>query len=162
MREIKAIEIAKAVTELVKRANFSLCRDVWFALRKAYRCEKNRRARTILKAILDNAAYAKKENFDKAIEVGKKINVQGENFEVIGILKKGSSFQINDVVFMLNSDFERILGIKDEIDLMAKINYTFENPVRKGIVKTATEYEFSSARSYLLNEKDYITDIYQL
>ena len=52
--------------------------------------------------------------------------------------------------------------IRDENDLMAKINYTFENPVRKGIVKTATEYEFSSAKSYLLNEKDYITDIYQL
>jgi putative transposase len=52
--------------------------------------------------------------------------------------------------------------IKDENDLMAKINYIFENPVRKGIVKTAIEYEFSSAKNYLLNEKDYITDIYQL
>ena len=52
--------------------------------------------------------------------------------------------------------------IKDESDLMTKINYTFENPVRKGMVKNATEYEFSSAKSYLLNEKDYITDVYQL
>jgi fumarate hydratase subunit alpha len=62
MREIKAIEITKAVIGLVKRANFSLRNDVLFALRRAYRGEKNSRAKKILKAILDNAAYAKQEN----------------------------------------------------------------------------------------------------
>ena len=61
MRQIKAVEITKAVTELVKRANFFLRQDVLIALRKAYAAEKNKRAKTILKAILDNAAYARKE-----------------------------------------------------------------------------------------------------
>ncbi len=50
--------------------------------------------------------------------------------------------------------------IQNERDIITKINYIFENPVRKNIVEDATEYEFSSARSYLLNQKDYITDIY--
>ena len=62
MKEIKASEITQAVKKLVKQANFSLRKDVLFALRKAYRGEKNRRARVILKAILDNAAYAQEEN----------------------------------------------------------------------------------------------------
>lgn len=61
MREIKAIQITKAVIELTRRANFILRRDVLSALRFAYRTEKNKRAKTILKAILDNAAYAQNE-----------------------------------------------------------------------------------------------------
>ncbi|MAG01921.1 hypothetical protein CMI42_01155 [Candidatus Pacearchaeota archaeon] len=61
---------------------------------------------------------AKGDNFDKEIEVGKKINIQGKDFEVVGILKRGSSFQINDVVLMLNDDMEDLLNIDNEIDLL--------------------------------------------
>ncbi|MFH1479008.1 MAG: transposase [Candidatus Omnitrophota bacterium] len=50
--------------------------------------------------------------------------------------------------------------IRDEESLLIRINYTFENPVRKGIVNKATEYKFSSARSYILGEEDYVTDRY--
>lgn len=62
MRKLKAVEITKVVIELVKRANFSLPSNVLSALRKAYLLEKNKRAKTNLKAILDNAACARKEN----------------------------------------------------------------------------------------------------
>jgi len=61
MRRISAIKIKEAVAELAGRANFFLRKDVIIALRKAYAAEKNKRAKAILKAILDNAAYAKKE-----------------------------------------------------------------------------------------------------
>jgi len=61
MRRINAIKIKEAIAELAARANFFLRKDVVIALRKAYAAEKNKRAKTILKAILDNAAYAKKE-----------------------------------------------------------------------------------------------------
>lgn len=61
MRKIEAVKIFKAVSELVKRANFFLRNDVLSALRRAYAREKNRRAKTILKAILDNAACARKD-----------------------------------------------------------------------------------------------------
>jgi fumarate hydratase subunit alpha len=61
MRKIEAVKITQAVSELVKRANFFLRSDVLSALRNSYAAEKNKRAKRILKAILDNAAYARKE-----------------------------------------------------------------------------------------------------
>ncbi len=89
MREIKAVEITRVVMELVKRANFSLRKDVLFALRKAYRGEKNRRAKTILEAILDNAAYAQKENLAICQDTGMPIVfVQiGQDLKISGNLK---------------------------------------------------------------------------
>ena len=61
MRKIEAIKITQAVTELVRQASFFLRRDVLSALCKSYKLEKNKRAKKILKAILDNAAYAAKQ-----------------------------------------------------------------------------------------------------
>ena len=49
MREISAIKIKEAVTELAGRANFFLRKDVIIALRKAYALEKNKRAKEFLK-----------------------------------------------------------------------------------------------------------------
>jgi hypothetical protein len=51
-------------------------------------------------------------------------------------------------------------SVEDEVDLKGKIRYIFENPVRRGIVKKETDYEFSSARAYLKGENDYLTDVY--
>ena len=89
MRQIKAAAITKAVIELVKRANFSLRSDVLFALRKAYRGERNSRAKKILKAILDNAAYAKKENLAICQDTGMPVVfVQaGQDIKINGDLK---------------------------------------------------------------------------
>jgi len=61
MRRISSLKIKKAATELARRANFLLRKDVLASLRKAYAGEKNKRAKNILKAILDNAAIAAKE-----------------------------------------------------------------------------------------------------
>jgi len=61
MRKIEARKITQAVTELVRQASFFLRSDVLSALRKSYAAEKNRRAKTMLRAILDNAAYARKQ-----------------------------------------------------------------------------------------------------
>ena len=89
MKEIKAVEITKAVMELVKRANFSLRKDVLLALRKAYNCEKNSRAKNILKAILNNAAYAQKENLAICQDTGMPVVfVQiGQDLKISGDLK---------------------------------------------------------------------------
>lgn len=87
MRKINAIKIKEAVTELAAYANFFLRRDVLFALRKAYALEKNKRAKTILKAILDNAAIAEKEKLaicqDTGMgivfaEVGREVIIAGD------------------------------------------------------------------------------------
>jgi fumarate hydratase subunit alpha len=89
MREIKAAGITKAVIELVKRANFSLRSDVLSVLRRACSKEKNVRAKKILKAILDNAAYAKKENLAICQDTGMPIVfVQlGQDVKINGDLK---------------------------------------------------------------------------
>ncbi|MFH0917721.1 MAG: fumarate hydratase [Candidatus Omnitrophota bacterium] len=89
MRELKAQKITQAVEELVKRANFSLRKDVLYVLRKAYAGEKNRRAKTILKAILDNAAYAKKENLAICQDTGMPVVFveMGQDLKISGNLK---------------------------------------------------------------------------
>jgi len=87
MREIKASQITKAVIELVKRANFFLRSDVLSALRGTYKSEKNRLVKIILKAILDNAAYAKKEKLaicqdtgmpNVFVQVGQDVKISGD------------------------------------------------------------------------------------
>ncbi len=87
MRKIGAIKITKVVTELVKQASFFLRRDVLSALRKSYAAEKNIRAKKILKAVLDNAAYARKQKLAICqdtglsivfIEIGQDVSVRGD------------------------------------------------------------------------------------
>ena len=89
MREIKAVKITGAVVELVRRANFHLRSDVLFALRKAYRIEDNKRAKKIIKAILDNAAYARQNNLAICQDTGMPVVfVQlGQDVKVIGDFK---------------------------------------------------------------------------
>ena len=89
MRELNAEKITQAVMELVKRANFLLRRDVLSALRKAYASENNRRAKTILKAILDNAAYAQKENLAICQDTGMPVVFAqvGQDLKISGNLK---------------------------------------------------------------------------
>jgi len=89
MREIKATVITKAIIELVKRANFFLRSDVLSSLRSAYKSEKNRRAKIIFRAILDNAAYAKKEKLAICQDTGMpNVFIQvGQNVKISGDLK---------------------------------------------------------------------------
>mgnify|MGYP001579676537 FL=1 len=56
--------------------------------------------------------------YGKEIRVGSRVLIQGKSFEVIGILKKASSFQLNSVVFMSEDDLKEILNIGDETDLI--------------------------------------------
>lgn len=87
MREIKASQISEAVIELTRRANFILRSDVLSALTRAWREEKNKRAKRILKAILDNAAYAKNKKLAICqdtglpvvfVEAGQKLKINGD------------------------------------------------------------------------------------
>jgi len=58
------------------------------------------------------------ERFGKKIRVGSILSIQGENFEVIGILKQASSFQVNLAVLMMEDDMKNLLDIRDEIDII--------------------------------------------
>ncbi|MDD5477634.1 MAG: fumarate hydratase [Candidatus Omnitrophica bacterium] len=98
MREIKASQISQAVTELVRRANFILRQDVLTVLRRAYEFEKNKRAKTILKAILDNAAYARKKNLAICQDTGMPVvfTEVGQDVKISGDLKVAINKGIDD------------------------------------------------------------------
>ena len=51
-------------------------------------------------------------------------------------------------------------ALRTEKDLITRLNYNLQNPVRRGMIKEAKDYPYSSARVYLLGEEDNITDKY--
>ncbi len=74
------------------------------------------------KIVLGND-FTKEDVFDKQVRVGNSITVNGQDFEVIGILKRTSTFTLNSVILMPQSDLKDILDIDDEIDLITvKVN----------------------------------------
>ena len=70
------------------------------------------------KVVLGND-YVNEQRFEKDIREGSKLEIQGKEFEVVGILKEAGSFQVNSVVFMAEEDLKDIFDIGDEIDLIA-------------------------------------------
>jgi putative ABC transport system permease protein len=75
------------------------------------------------KVLLGNS-FSKKTKFDKAVAVGKSININGEEFEVVGILKGSGSLLLNDAVITFHDELKNLLDIGDEIDI---IGLTVEN-----------------------------------
>lgn len=93
-----------------------------------------------------------KETFGKDIEVGKSIIVQGEKFEVIGIMRRGSSFQINQVILMLEDDMKDILDLDDEIDI---IIVQVANPKKIEEIAERIEKEMRKDRDLELGKEDF-------
>ena len=61
------------------------------------------------------------DGFGEGFRVGKKVKLKGETekeYEIVGILKKTGSFQVNSVVFLTNDDMKELFGVDDEIDLI--------------------------------------------
>ena len=86
MKIILAKKIESVVAELAVAANLFLRKDVLAALKKAYLRERNLRAKKILKAVIDNAVYAKKEKLAICqdtglpivfLEIGQDVHIQG-------------------------------------------------------------------------------------
>jgi len=96
---------------------------------------------------------ARKELFGKKIEIGKKIIIQGKEFEVVGILKPSSSFQLNFVILMMESDMKNLLNIGEESDLIVaqikpgydieKVAETIKEKLRKDRKEKIGEEDFS-------------------
>ena len=92
------------------------------------------------------------DSFEKPIRVGSNLEIQGENFEVVGILKKGSSFQTNSVVFMMEDDLKRILNIGDEFDII--VAQVYENSNIEDVAKNI-ERKLRSDRGLKAGEEDF-------
>jgi putative ABC transport system permease protein len=62
--------------------------------------------------------FLETNDFEKEFNVGKTVKINGQDFEIVGILEQSSSFLLNTVIFMMNDDLENLLDIKDEYDLI--------------------------------------------
>ena len=72
--------------------------------------------------ILMGNDFADTDEFGKPFEVGKKVKVKGaieKEFEIVGFLKKSSSFQLNGVVFFMHNDLAEVMDTEGEYDLFA-------------------------------------------
>jgi len=104
------------------------------------------------KVIVGNSILDEK-NFGKRIETGKKLKINGQDLEVVGTLKKSSSFQVNFVILMSTEDMKRVLNIEDEIDLIivqvkkgydpAKVSEDIIEKLRKDRDEKKGEEDFS-------------------
>jgi putative ABC transport system permease protein len=96
--------------------------------------------------------FASEGLFDKKINVGKSIVIQGKEFEVVGILEKSSTFTVNSVVFMLEQDMRDIFDIDDEIDfIVVKVR----NPDDIEKVAEEIEKEIRQDRGLKVGEEDF-------
>lgn len=67
--------------------------------------------------------FVSQDKFEKDIRLGTTLSIQGKNFEVIGIIKRAGTFQLNSVVLMSDEDLRDLLDIGDEIDIIVtKVN----------------------------------------
>ncbi len=70
------------------------------------------------KVVLGSDLAGENNQFGKEIRVGTNLKIQGESFEVIGILEKSSSLQLNIVILMSEQDLKEMMDIGDETDLI--------------------------------------------
>ncbi|MEM4271560.1 MAG: ABC transporter permease [Candidatus Pacearchaeota archaeon] len=68
--------------------------------------------------IIIGSDFIKKEEFGKEVKVGTRLKIQNKSLEVVGILEKSSSLEVNNAALVIEEDLEEMLDIDDEIDLI--------------------------------------------
>jgi len=66
----------------------------------------------------NNFADGSKNGFDKDIDIGKKVLVEGKKFTVVGIMEKKGSFMLDGIVLMYNQDLEDLMDYGDDVDII--------------------------------------------
>jgi putative ABC transport system permease protein len=69
------------------------------------------------KVLLGNN-FKTSNDFEREFRVGKSVKLNGKDFEIVGILEKSSSLQLNGVMLTTTKDLEELLGINEEYDLI--------------------------------------------
>ena len=59
-----------------------------------------------------------KDEFGKPVKLSSSLKIQNESFEVVGIIAKTSSLEINNAALIMEEDIKRILELEDEYDLI--------------------------------------------
>ncbi|MEW6170730.1 MAG: fumarate hydratase [Candidatus Omnitrophota bacterium] len=90
MKIISSKKIIDTISELCVEANTLLKKDILNILKDAYKKEKNLRSKNILKAIIDNANFAKKEKLAICQDTGMPVVFLqiGQDIKIDGDLKK--------------------------------------------------------------------------
>jgi putative ABC transport system permease protein len=107
------------------------------------------------KKVLLGNDVANNEEFEKKIRVGDKIKINNYEFEVVGILKKSSSFQINMVHILPREDLEQALEIKNEYDLIVA---EVEDKDRIQEISEAIKEELRQSRNLNEGEEDFTVE----
>ncbi|MBS3157192.1 ABC transporter permease [Candidatus Woesearchaeota archaeon] len=81
------------------------------------------------KILVGNGFY-ENEKFPKKVFTGDKIDINGYDFEVVGILEKSGNPQFNDLFLLNEKDLEKVLDIEDEMDLVV-VQVTNVNDIEK-------------------------------
>lgn len=99
-----------------------------------------------------NFFAGKTELSDKSITPGSRIEIGGERYDVIGIVKKEGSFITDNVVYMTDEDMKRIVGYGDNIDIIA-----VQPDSRDRMDKTVEEIEkaLRKTRNVKIGEEDF-------
>ncbi len=96
--------------------------------------------------------FASNDMFGKTIRVGSRLEIQGGEFEVIGILERASTFTLNSVVLMSEEDMREVFNIEDEIDfIVAKV----ASPEDVEKVAAELERKFRKERNQKIGEEDF-------
>lgn len=59
-----------------------------------------------------------KNGFDKDIPVGRKILIEGEKFDVVGVLEKQGSFLLDNIILMYDTDLDSLVNYSDDVDII--------------------------------------------
>jgi len=90
--------------------------------------------------------------FGKEIVVGKKILVEGREFEIVGVLKTSSNFFLNNAILMLDSDLEEVMETGEEMDLIV---VKVDNPDDAEAVAERIRKELRNDRNEKIGEEDF-------
>ncbi len=103
--------------------------------------------------ILIGYDFGRTKQFEKDLGVGKKIKLNGKDFEIVGIMKKSGNFQLNNIIIMPSKDMENLLDIKNEWDLIVvqvqdknqidEVSASIEDALRKDRNEKIGEETFS-------------------
>ena len=104
------------------------------------------------KKVLLGSNYAKDTKFGKGVRVGKKIIINDEEFEVLGIFNPSGNIILNDAVVMFYEDLKENLDIGDEIDL---IGVNVEDSEDPKIVADRIERALRRDRNLKEGEEDF-------
>ena len=68
--------------------------------------------------IVIGSNYIGKDEFGKQVKLGSTLKIQGQSFEIIGILAKTSSLEVNNAAMTMEDDLKEALDVKDEFDMI--------------------------------------------